>query len=186
MGKVRVRKIPAVAAAKATVSKRSQKKVVQLKVQRGQRREDLILKLNGRRDDDALREAQGAFVGADMLGALDDALGDVAPSPKKQASVPGKTNRGKRLLAQQEAQQLGAVLGHRAFQVDPIATIREHLDNSLPRAEAPAPRAPKAPTTAAADAHDRPPNVLQGKGRGKGGRGKGSGGRGKGRGKGKR
>ena len=94
------------------------------------------VELTGDYFDDTLAAAQAQadrFQADGLLGALDVIAREspAAPAAAKNATN-GRTNRGKRLLAEQEARQLGAVLAHPAFAANPVDTIFEHLANTLP------------------------------------------------------
>ena len=80
--------------------------------------------------------ASGVF---DIL-SLGDALGDTGSGPastKTAAAFTGggnnrpRKNKAKKAVAARELQQMSAVLAHAAFQADPLATTRQHLNNTV-------------------------------------------------------
>ena len=118
----------------STMSKRSGKKNERRKVASKDRNAALCLRLHATREADAAAAAQADRFQADgLLGALDViARESPAAAAASKNATNGRTNRGKRLLAEQEARQLGAVLAHPAFAANPVDAIFEHLANTLP------------------------------------------------------
>jgi len=95
------------------------------------RREQLVMNsLKLQREEEQRKRIDG-------LDAIRDALlatvGSTATSrtATTTAAPPPKSNRGRRKLVQKETSQMNLVLQHPAFQADPLATIREHLKNTV-------------------------------------------------------
>ena len=147
MGKLKARAAAGKKAAKAkvapavatTMSKRSTKKNERRKIAQKDRNAALCLRLQSTREADAAKQAQpNHFLAGGLLGALDVIASESpAPAANKNATN-GRTNKGKRLLAAQESKQLDAVMHHPAFLANPVDTIFEHLNNTLPPGPRPA------------------------------------------------
>lgn len=73
----------------------------------------------------------------DGLDAMREALMDAATSssqstPKQNVDML-KSNKSRQSLVAKEVTQMSLVLQHPAFKADPLATLREHLQNTLDR-----------------------------------------------------
>lgn len=119
-----------------TMSKRSMKKNERRKVAQQDRNLNLVMRLQDQKAaDEAASAKPNHFVASGLMGALDEIA---AASPAKDTAAAaknatnGRTNKGKRLLVAQESSQLSAVLNHPAFAANPIGSIFDHLNATLP------------------------------------------------------
>ncbi|KAJ2716597.1 hypothetical protein H4R19_000550 [Coemansia spiralis] len=80
----------------------------------------------------SLREVQAQVLALDMLAPQRPA---VAVTNSKHNTIVSRKARNK--AARAEEKRFGQVLRHPAFHADPLATIREHLANTLGTASAP-------------------------------------------------
>jgi hypothetical protein len=110
-------------------------KKVDKRLMKKQMFQDKLSKLEGQTSQGS-KGTSGAFSILSLSTALNEESNNASSSEKKSGSQvhdnrPVKRNKAKRAVFAKEMAQMSQVLAHKSFQANPLATIREHLNNTV-------------------------------------------------------
>jgi hypothetical protein len=130
------RKAAAEAAVKETAKEagdelsRGQRKRLQKREQYLQKEKMILSSLKLKRQEEQKKQIDG--MDAIRSALLDTVVDKEDEAPASTSTAPIiKSNKAKQNLVQKEVAHMNLVLQHPAFQADPFATIREHLQNTM-------------------------------------------------------